>query len=457
MASKISWLVVCLLTLATWSQAQAGAKLWEFTTGADILSSPAVGADGTLFIGSYDQAFYAVNPTNGMQAWRLSVDPNTRNETAYIFSSPAIGPDGTLYFGTDQRSSSSGSAVGKLYAVKPDGAIQWVKPLPDSVYSDPAVGADGTIYVGCFDSNLYAFRPDGTEQWRFRAGDQIYSDVVIGVDGTLYFGCDDGKLYALNPNGTKKWEFVTGVKAITASPALGADGVIYVGVGSAFNPKLFAVRPDGTKKWEFTTGGQINSSAAVAPDGTIYVGSSDRKLYALDPDGTKKWEFQAGGAVRSSPAITADGTIHVGADDGVFYAVTANGMEKWRFTTAGGVYSSPAVARDGTVYVGSGDGRLYALRGASGLAVSSWPMFRKNHRHTAKYFPKPSLTPKPGGDGLTQLVLSGEPGQNYEIEASSDLRDWRWLGSFLSLSSETNVVDLGSGAVDKRFYRVWSR
>ena len=133
------------------------------------------------------------------------------------------------------------------------------------------------------------------------------------------------------------------------------------------------------------------------------------------------------------------------------------GAKLWEFATGADILSSPAVARDGTVYVGSGDGRLYALGGASGLAVSSWPMFRKNHRHTAKYFPKPNLTPKPGGDGLTQLVLSGEPGQNYEIEASSDLRDWRWLGSFLSLSSATNVVDLGSGAVDKRFYRVWSR
>ena len=457
MTFRFSSLLICLLALATRGHGQAGAKLWEFTTGAEILSSPAVGADGTIYFGSYDQAFYAINPTNGTQLWRLSVDPKIRNETAYIFSSPAIGPDGTLYFGTDQRSGSSGSASGKLYAVKPDGTVQWVHPLPDSIYSDPAVGADGTIYVGCFDTNLYAFRPNGTEQWRFKAGDQIYSDAVIGLDGTVYFGCDDGKLYALNPNGTKKWEFVTGVKAITASPALGADGTIYVGVGSAFNPKLFAVRPDGTKKWEFTTGGQVNSSAAVGPDGTIYFGSSDHKLYALTPEGTKKWEFATGGAVRSSPALAADGTILVGADDGVIYAITANGTEKWRFTTLGAVYSSPIVARNGTVYVGSGEGRFYALGGGSGLAVSAWPMFRRNHRHTAKYFPSPILTPNPGAGGLMQLLLRGEPGQNYEVETSVDLIDWHWLGSFLSFSAETNVVDFGSAGIDKRFYRGWSR
>jgi hypothetical protein len=36
----------------------------------------------------------------------------------------------------------------------------------------------------------------------------------------------------------------------------------------------------------------INSSAAIADDGTIYVGSKSRYLYALSPGGAVKWGYE---------------------------------------------------------------------------------------------------------------------------------------------------------------------
>jgi outer membrane protein assembly factor BamB len=39
----------------------------------------------------------------------------------------------------------------------------------------------------------------------------------------------DNKLYAINPDGSQKWSFTTGDIAIWSSPAIGADGTIYVG------------------------------------------------------------------------------------------------------------------------------------------------------------------------------------------------------------------------------------
>ena len=38
-----------------------------------------------------------------------------------------------------------------------------------------------------------------------------------------------------------------------------------------------------TKKWEFATGGWLESSPAIGADGTIYIGSDDKKLYAIGP------------------------------------------------------------------------------------------------------------------------------------------------------------------------------
>lgn len=40
-------------------------------------------------------------------------------------------------------------------------------------------------------------------------------------------------------------------------------------------------------KWTFQTGNNVNSSPAIGVDGIIYVGSDDAKLYAVNPDGTE--------------------------------------------------------------------------------------------------------------------------------------------------------------------------
>ena len=41
-------------------QPSAGVKLWEFETGDDVDSSPAIGSDGTVYAGSWDKKLYAI-------------------------------------------------------------------------------------------------------------------------------------------------------------------------------------------------------------------------------------------------------------------------------------------------------------------------------------------------------------------------------------------------------------
>src|SRR5208282_3352544 len=97
--------------------------------------------------------------------------------------------------------------------------------------------------------------------------------------------------------------------------------------------------PDGTQKWAFAPGsfGFVESSPAIGADGTIYVGSLDGNLYALTDGGqgtvTQKWKFATSGDVDSSPAIGADGTIYVGSLYYNLYAVNTNGTQKWKFDT----------------------------------------------------------------------------------------------------------------------------
>ena len=125
-----------------------------------------------------------------------------------------------------------------------------------------------------------------------------------------------------------------------SSPAIGADGTIYVG---SWDTKLYAINPNGTLKWSYTTGERIDSSPAIGADGTIYVGSWDQNLYAINPNGTLKWSYDTGIAVlkKSSPAIGADGTIYVGSGNISSLAINPNGTLKWSYDTGNYVIILP--------------------------------------------------------------------------------------------------------------------
>ena len=67
---------------------------------------------------------------------------------------------------------------------------------------------------------------------------------------------------------------------MTSSPAIGADGTVYI-CSEDYN--VYALNgTTGLRKWSFATGHYVDfSSPAIAPDGTVYVGSSDHRVYAI--------------------------------------------------------------------------------------------------------------------------------------------------------------------------------
>ncbi len=74
----------------------------------------------------------------------------------------------------------------------------------------------------------------------------------------------------------------------------------------------------GAKRWEFETGHWVRSTPVLGADGTLYVGSVDKKTYALDgKSGAKKWEIEIGSEGMSSPVLGTDGILYVAADKGV--------------------------------------------------------------------------------------------------------------------------------------------
>ena len=98
---------------------------------------------------------------------------------SYVQSSPAIGSDGTIYVG---------SYDDNLYAINPDGTKKWEFKTNGNVRSSPEVSSNGTIYVGSWDNNIYAINPNGTKKWQFKTQGDVNSSPAIGSDETIYIG-----------------------------------------------------------------------------------------------------------------------------------------------------------------------------------------------------------------------------------------------------------------------------
>jgi len=312
-----------------------------------------------------------------------------------VCSSPAIGADGTIYVGS---MSQYYSQLNCLNAINPtDGSVKWKFPTGGYVISSPAIGTDGTIYVGSNDANLYALTDNGTSyalKWKYATGLPIMSSPVIGADGTIYVGSTDKNLYALTDNGatcTLKWKFTTG-SWVSSSPALGADGTIYFGA-AGFLYALTDTGASGTLKWKSGTEGQTVSSPAIGTDGTIYVGSNSGGLYAFNSvDGSQLWAYYTYGNIVSSPAIGADGTIFIGSTDTNIYALAPeDGALQWQFTTGGAIFSSPTLGADGTLYITSQDGDLYVLDSANGALKSSNTLWTTTPAVVSNYDSSPAI------------------------------------------------------------------
>ncbi len=356
--------------------------VWQFNTQYMFNdASPTISSDGIIYIGNDAKStrgednIYAIK--NGNKVWSYLAGDVVR-------STPAIGTDGTVYIGTYDKN---------LYAFKPDGSIKWTFDLKGNAkYSSPAIALDGTIYIGTTKDYLYAINPDGSEKWHLEADGDFNGTPVIGSDGTIYCAATDGYFYAVNADGTQKWKTQYGSWNGT-NPAIGPDGTIYfggeqkgdsLGVFIAFDPG------DGSVKWKKNYKEKISyGGPAVAEDGTIYIGGLGKKLIAYTPEGNKKWSFDCG-EIRCVPAIDNNGNIYFGDNTGTFYVLTPEGSLKYEPLKLGNnVWSSPLIGNDGTIYMSVDQedktGIVYALKSdAIGPAnAPAWPMKGKNEQRTS--------------------------------------------------------------------------
>jgi outer membrane protein assembly factor BamB len=336
---------------------------WRLVDAVDFASAPAVAADGTVYIAASDKTLRATAP-DGTPKWAFQADEFLPSR------SPAIGDDGTVYIG-DYPAPLPGPAT--LYAINPDGTLRWTFGSSDG-FGTVTIGPNGTIYVAS-GLQVHAINADGTERWRFFAaacsqtGCSITSQpVALGPDGSVYFHANGGFgapsfFFALNPDGTLRWLASTGgsegfAPSVCASSV--CRGTIYFALGGPISEPdgLIAIRPNGSVKWGYEVG-EVTAGTSIAPDGTVYLPASN-SLHAVNPDGTLRWAVGTEQVLRDRPAVGGDGTIYVNGDFEDVYAFNADGTLKWLFEATDANPKGVAIGPHGRLYFGA-DEYLFAL------------------------------------------------------------------------------------------------
>ena len=286
---------------------------WSFATGDAVTATPIV-VGGTLFVGSWDGNFYALDAVTGQERWRFTIDPqlaivpqpgnrqptDVTSDGGVITSSayylPGVGtrPDLVIFGGGYT-----------LYALRAgDGSLFWKhaytgRPeLPDDpdhdstrIFASPAV-------VG--NQVLFSTSADGNAGYRGRV---IAADVETG-----------------NPNWIRELDVDTngtilndGCGGVWTSPAIiERDNVEIIAVADChfespppYNERVLALNiADGTTKWiffpprgddpdcDFDFGATANLGTAL--DGTpVFLGicAKDGYCYSLDPEtGGLRWQ-----------------------------------------------------------------------------------------------------------------------------------------------------------------------
>lgn len=286
-----------------------GSQKWTpFNTGGLVdTCSPAIGDDGTVYVGSFSGYLYALDGATGTLKWQKQVASG-----GTVANSPAVAADGTIYVRSND---------GYLVAFSSTGAQKWTYPVPGASYSSPVIAPDGTIYVGADNGKLYAITAAGATKWSspFTADSEIYTTPALDAAGNIYVATTSGQnVYSITPSGTLRWKHHIG-GACTSSPAISADGTTLYLAG--YDHVLYALAiADGAQRWTYPLGDEVRaSSPAIDADGVVYVGCYDGLLYAIKPDGSLDRTYPTGDWIRSSPAI-AGHRLYVGSNDRKLYA-----------------------------------------------------------------------------------------------------------------------------------------
>ncbi len=408
-------------------------------------STPVLSPDNSrLYVGLPGAVVAAVNTSDGTVAWTLPFGDGT----ARFCTTAAVGADGSIYVGSWDSTAPYDGFV-KIRDDGDHGALIWTYPMRVTLAS-PTITPEGLIVVGGRHS-------DGT--WAYFAIEDLGDTCETAwVAGRLADPADPGSIGAIGASPALSsdgawvfggsWENRTfwQIDALTgyeqarlpldqycyaANPVVSDGGFVFIGEGASFSApdpategKLYVFEPDEDGTMQELDALPLHAGHLNGGTGALYV----------RPDGRLRLFVPANGYGASTANLIALDFY----PDGPAADPPASALKKaWQTSLGSAVvsYGQAAVTRDGIVYVlGPANHRLYAIRGATGTPRTAWTL----DLSTITRVPGTSFTGKTGPMGVTV----GPDGTIYWNAVDGHLYAIRgWLNGDLGGDGQLTTAD----------------
>jgi outer membrane protein assembly factor BamB len=247
-----------------------GNVLWSLATDGDADTAAAPTPDHGLVFAAKDTLYFVRK--DGTVVWRV-------RSKRKIYSSPAVGPDGTVFVGAQDR---------RVYGIRRTGTVRFATGVDQDVDCAPSLGERGTLYVGTDGGSVLALETEaGKVLWRAPVGGHVRAgltvtrshDVVAGV-----YGPSPRVVCLRGDTGEELWSFAvpgTGARefGVHGSPVEDAEGNLYFG---SQDDAVYSLTSNGELRWKVATGGDVDAPVVIVSDGVLLAASDDGKIYRIE-------------------------------------------------------------------------------------------------------------------------------------------------------------------------------
>jgi outer membrane protein assembly factor BamB len=254
-----------------------GQMRWKVKLGS-WPTNPAVDGDSIVYIATTTfesltnptTQLHAVYTGNGNIKWSKSFGKEAR------FIAPAIGHDGTVYIGSQDS---------YMYAFDQNGNIKWKFQTGDEINSSAVVDKHGNLYFGSDDNNLYSLNADGTLKWNYQTEGEVGSP-TIGSNGFIYFGSADNNVYALHEMPIGQSDLALG--AIQTDPPKGVTNNLKVSLSVNVYEKTDSTNTHGVVTFFMND----YSIPIDSVEFFVFAGDSSKPVLQWDPAGLEENDYQ---------------------------------------------------------------------------------------------------------------------------------------------------------------------
>ena len=320
----------------------SGETLWAVDPGGR--PSAAMALQGNLLYFPTSQGDLAAYDVDGHLAWRTPLG-------SALSTTPAVAADGTVYVAT---------VLGRVFALGPRGVVLWSFNTGNPIVTSPVIGHSGWIFVAST-HNLYALSTRGVPERITELPEMVTSPLALDADDNLFYVDAAGSAWSRTLNGLRRWSSAGSTTLITnaASPVISAGAVVLSASFSTppadkYSISGTVVQTDGTPlqnaiistgtipattattdaTGRYTLNGLVNGTYTLTPALATYGFTPSSLSVEVNGASVTGKNFTSRG-----PGYSISGTVSVGTTGGLEgVTVTESIYGSTTFTNSSGVY-----------------------------------------------------------------------------------------------------------------------